>query len=85
MDCVVIKPFIGNGLQHERNMLVDASAFRNADALISNRYLRVASADEIASAYEEPAPGAAEAEASVPQVIKLKPKKKAALTLRRKK
>lgn len=53
MMCVVQKPFTGNGEDFQRNQLIDASGFRNHQALISQHYLRPATQDEINSAYEE--------------------------------
>lgn len=51
MMCVVQKPFVGNGQQWERNELVEASQFRNADILVGQRFLRHATQDEIDTAY----------------------------------
>jgi hypothetical protein len=53
MLCVVQKAFGGpGGSVLGINTVIDASEFKNRDALIANRYLRVASADEVASAVE---------------------------------
>lgn len=72
MDCVVIKPFLGGGVDYVQNQLVDAMIFRNASSLISQRYLRPATQDEINSAYAD--------EPAKPSVPKKKP-----MMLRRKK
>lgn len=53
MMCVCIKNFTGNGEDFVRNQLVDGSQFRNEQVLISQRYLRPATQDEIDSAVEE--------------------------------
>jgi hypothetical protein len=53
MLCVVQKQFGGpDGSTLQVNQLVDASTFRNRDTLLSGRYLRVASVDEVESAEE---------------------------------
>lgn len=51
MLCVVQKPFKGNGEVFQRDQLVDAKQFRNADTLVGQRYMRAATEDEINSAY----------------------------------
>lgn len=51
MLCVVQKPFKGNGEDFQRDQLVDAKQFRNADTLVGQRYMRPATEDEINSAY----------------------------------
>jgi hypothetical protein len=53
MLCVVQKQFGGpEGSMFQVNQLVDASTFRNRDTLLSGRFLRVASPDEVESAEE---------------------------------
>lgn len=61
MMCVVLKNFIGAGEDFVRNQLVDASMFRNAQVLITQRYLRPATQDELASARLEGDPDPAPA------------------------
>lgn len=60
MQCVVQKDFLGGGVSYVRNQLVEGDQFRNVGVLISQRYLRPATPDEIASAVpvddEEEAP-----------------------------
>lgn len=51
MLCVVQKPFKGNGEEFQRDQLVDAKQFRNADILVGQRYMRPATQDELESAY----------------------------------
>jgi len=71
MLCVVQKQFGGpGGSVLGINTVVDASEFKNRDALIANRYLRVASADEVASAVE------VEEESPAPPPAKLSVKRK---------
>lgn len=50
MMCVVQKEFVGAGESYVRNQLVDGSQFRNESVLITTRYLRPATQDEVASA-----------------------------------
>lgn len=50
MMCVVQKEFTGAGEQFVRHQLVDGSMFRNEQVLITTRFLRPATQDEIASA-----------------------------------
>ena len=50
MMCVVTKDFVGAGTEFVRNQLVDGNMFRNEQVLITARYLRQATPDEIASA-----------------------------------
>lgn len=60
MMCVALKDFTGNGEHVIRNQLVDGEEFRNVQNLLTSRYLRFASQDEIENATvveeEEPAP-----------------------------
>lgn len=59
MMCVCLKNFTGNGEDFVRNQLVDGGQFRNEQTLITQRFLRQATQDEIDSAVEEgdePAP-----------------------------
>lgn len=53
MMCVVNKDFLGGGEDFVRNQLVDGAQFRNVQVLLSQRFLRVATPDEIASARPE--------------------------------
>ena len=53
MMCVVQKDFVGAGEEFVRNQLIDGGQFRNEQTLISQRYLRPATPDEIASARPE--------------------------------
>jgi len=50
MMCVVQKEFTGAGEDFVRRQLVDGSRFRNEAVLISQRFLRPATSEEIASA-----------------------------------
>ncbi len=50
MMCVVQKDFVGAGENFVRNQLIDGGMFRNEQVLISQRYLRPATPDEIRSA-----------------------------------
>jgi hypothetical protein len=50
MKCVVIKEFVGAGQKYVRNQLIDSEPFRNAQVLITQRYMRPATQEEIASA-----------------------------------
>lgn len=50
MMCVVQRDFLGAGVNYVRNQLIDGSVFRNEPVLISQRILRPATPDEIASA-----------------------------------
>lgn len=61
MMCVVTKDFVGAGENYVRDQLVDGGLFRNAQVLISQRFLRPATPDEIENATyeEEPAPAPA--------------------------
>lgn len=55
--CVVQKEFVGAGEEYVRNQLVDGRTFRNEQVLISQRFLRPATPDEIASAkFEDETP-----------------------------
>lgn len=57
MLCVVQKPFGGpDGRRFETNELIEAGAFRNRNALVDQRYLRLATQEEIASAVDEDEP-----------------------------
>jgi hypothetical protein len=55
MHCVVQKPFSGNGVDYQSNWLVDTGSWpiRRRDQLISQRFIRIASDEEISSASEE--------------------------------
>jgi hypothetical protein len=57
MHCVVQKPFSGNGVDYQSNWLVDTGSWpiRRRDQLISQRFIRIASEEEISSASEEEA------------------------------
>jgi hypothetical protein len=51
MMCVVIKPFMGGGVQYISNQLVDGGLFgRKEQVLITARHLRLASPDEVSNA-----------------------------------
>lgn len=50
MMCVAMKDFVGNGEDVVRNQLVDGDTFRNIENLLTARYLRPASHDEIENA-----------------------------------
>lgn len=52
MMCVALKDFVANGDEILRNQLVDAKDFRNGQTLVTTRYLRPATQDEIESAVE---------------------------------
>ena len=54
MHCVVQKPFNGNGVEYQSNWLVDTGNWpiRRRDQLISQRFIRIASEEEISSASE---------------------------------
>lgn len=57
--CVALKDFTGNGEDFVRNQLVDGGLFRNEQTLISTRFLRPATKEEIDSAVmedDDPAP-----------------------------
>lgn len=70
MLCVVQKSFGGpEGRVFEMNELVEAGSFRNRTALLEQRYLRVASPEEIASAVDEDEP------APAPKPLKAKARK----------
>ena len=49
---VVQKPFQGPDGVYERNELIDASKFRNVTLLLDQRYIRLATPDEINAAEE---------------------------------
>ena len=55
MHCVVQKPFSGNGVDYQSNWLIDTGSWpiRRRDQLISQRFIRIASDEEISSASEE--------------------------------
>ena len=55
MHCVVQKPFNGNGVDYESSWLIDTADWdiRRRDQLIAQRYIRVASEEEVSSAVEE--------------------------------
>lgn len=53
MMCVVLKPFLSNGVDFVRDELVDGGQFRNVNVLLSQRFLRYATQDEVASAQFE--------------------------------
>ena len=55
MHCVVQKPFNGNGVDYESSWLIDTGSWdiRRRNQLIAQRYIRVASEEEISSAVEE--------------------------------
>ena len=55
MHCVVQKPFNGNGVDYESSWLIDTADWdiRRRNQLIAQRYIRVASEEEISSAVEE--------------------------------
>ena len=79
MLCVVQKQFGGPaGSELQVNQLVDAANFRNRESLIANRYLRIASADEVASAeeVEEDEPVAAPAKAKKPMAARTRKSRK---------
>ena len=50
MMCVVMKDFLGGGEEYVRNEVVDGGIFRNEAVLISTRFLRPATQDEVQSA-----------------------------------
>ncbi len=54
MHCVVQKPFSGNGVDYQSNWLIDTGSWpiRRRDQLISQRFIRIASDEEISSASE---------------------------------
>ncbi len=62
MMCVVIKPFLGAGVEYIPNQLVDGSELKGKEqVLITTRHLRPATLDEIQNAQleetePEPAP-----------------------------
>ncbi len=59
MMCVVTKAFTGNGEEFGRNELIDGSQFRNESVLISQRFLRPATNEDIEAAEladDDPAP-----------------------------
>ena len=55
MHCVVQKPFHGNGVDYESSWLIDTADWdiRRRNQLIAQRYIRVASEEEVSSAVEE--------------------------------
>jgi len=55
MHCVVQKPFNGNGIDYESHWLIDTESWdsRRRNQLIAQRYIRVASEEEISSALKE--------------------------------
>ena len=55
MHCVVQKPFRGGGVDLKSNWLIDTAGWpiRRREQLIEQRFMRIASAEEIASAQEE--------------------------------
>ena len=55
MQCVVQKPFNGNGIDYESSWLIDTADWdsRRRDQLIAQRYIRVASEEEVSSALKE--------------------------------
>ena len=55
MNCVVQKPFHGNGVDYKSNWLIDTNGWnsRRRNQLIAQNYIRVASEEEISSASEE--------------------------------
>ncbi len=54
MHCVVQKPFSGNGVDYQSNWLINTGKWpiRRRDQLISQRFIRIASEEEISSASE---------------------------------
>lgn len=50
MMCVVMKDFLGGGVDYIRHELVESSIFRNGEVLINQRFLRPATDSEIKSA-----------------------------------
>ena len=52
MHCVVQRPFNGNGVNYQSNWLIDTGDWpiRRRDQLISQRFIRLASEEEIVSA-----------------------------------
>lgn len=50
MMCVVQKEFTGAGENFVRNQLIDGSQFRNEQVLITQRFLRPATPEDIQSA-----------------------------------
>ena len=77
MMCVVIKNFVGAGEDYVRNQLIDASVFRNAQVLITQRFMRPATQDEIQSARFEDEPEPAPAPVRKLKAMKAKRAKRA--------
>lgn len=74
MMCVVQKEFVGAGEAFVRNQLVDSAQFRNGQVLITTRYLRPATQDEIESARfeDEPEPAPVKLKARVAKPLTAK-------------
>lgn len=56
--CVVLKPISGPEGMLPSGTLVDPSEWRNRKALLTQRYLRIATSEEVASAVEVDGPSA---------------------------
>jgi hypothetical protein len=58
MHCVVQKPFSGNGIDYLSNWLVDTGDWpiRRRDQMITQRFIRIASEEEVNSVSEEEVP-----------------------------
>lgn len=79
MLCVVMKPFVSNRVDFVRDQLVEGGEFRNVEVLLSQRYIRHATSDEIQSARFEGDEPEEEVVETAPQ-----PKKKLKAVIRRK-